>query len=323
MPLELFVRRLGMGLAFAGSTLAPAIAEAQAMELKPARLEYEFYPSAAVHGPGPTGADSDVRFQSARASLALPTPLGKESLLITGLRYQLLDVGQYQASDSTEPVAALHSLVLSLGMLTPLGSDVSLFTQVGGGLAGDLSGDVVSDDWVVSAQALGLWTIGGGFTLGAGVGYDRRTGEVTPLPLVALNWEPRPDLLVRGVLPQFFAVRYRAGEPVTLAFDATLDGERYHLNEEGVNLANVEVAHSVIKVGPSVTLHWTRWLHTRFTGGAVLSRRFEMYVDDISQGDLDVDRSPFAGIELWLGPSGWSSDAVETAMATVSSGAPE
>jgi hypothetical protein len=48
-----------------------------------------------------------------------------------------------------------------------------------------------------------------------------------------------------------------------------------------------------------------------------------MYVDDISRGDLDVDRSPFAGIELWLGPSGWSSDAVETAMTTVSSGAPE
>jgi hypothetical protein len=83
------------------------------------------------------------------------------------------------------------------------------------------------------------------------------------------------------------------------------------------------VALSVIHVVPSLTLHWTRWLHTRFTGGVVLSRRFQLYVDDISQGDLDVDRSPFAGFELWLGPSGWSSDAVETAMATVSTGAPE
>jgi hypothetical protein len=321
MPLDPIVRRFAVGLACAGATLAPTFAHAQAMELKPARLEYEFYPSASVRGSGVTTADGDVRFQSARASLSVPTPVGRETLLIPGFRYQLLDVGQETAAGPTEPVEALHSLVLSLGVLQPLTSDVSLFMQVGGGVAGDLSGELTSDDWVVSAQALGLWTISDGFTLGAGVGYDRRTGDVTPLPLVAFNWEPQPDLLVRAVLPQFLALRYRVANPVTLGVEASLDGERYHLNEQGVDLKHVEVAHSVAKLGPSVTLHWTPWLHTRLSGGVVLSRRFELYVDDISQGDLDVSRSPFAGLELWFGPSGWSSDAVETAM-TVASNEP-
>jgi hypothetical protein len=97
---------------------------------------------------------------------------------------------------------------------------------------------------------------------------------------VAFDWQPRPDLLVRGR----------------------------------------EVAHSVTKLGPSVTLHWTEWFHTRLAGGVVLDRRFELYVDDISRGDLDVNQGPYAGLELWFGPSGWSSDAAETAMSTLSKG---
>jgi hypothetical protein len=105
---------------------------------------------------------------------------------------------------------------------------------------------------------------------------------------------------------------------VTLAAEASLDGERYHLSEDDVGVAHSEVAHSLAKLGPSLTLHWTDWFHTRLAGGVVLRRRFEVYVDDDSRGDLRVNQGPYAGIELWFGPSGWSSDAAETAIATVS-----
>jgi hypothetical protein len=306
-------------LAFSVSSLASTLAQAQTGELKPARIEYEFYPSRSVDGAGADGPES-ARFQAARVSLTLPTAAGKDTLLLPGLRYTLLDVGESgsPSGSSAESVGSLHSMMLSLGVLQPLSSRFSLFAQVGGGIASDLSDEMSSDDWVVSAQALGLWNIDEGFTLGAGVGYDRRTGEVAPLPLVAFSWEPRHDLLVRAVLPQFLSARYRAANPVTLALDASLEGERYHLGEESSGIADAEVAHSVIKAGPSVTLHWTHWFHTRFTGGVVLSRRFEVYVDDREQGELDVGRGPYAGLELWFGPSGWSSDALETAMAKTS-----
>jgi hypothetical protein len=312
-------RRASLALGALATCFIPALARAQAAELEPARVEYEYYPTAGVHGLG--GPDSEARFQAARASLALPTPVGDGgTLLIPGLRYTLLDVGQTTPSGApAQPVEALHSFMLSLGVLQRLDDRWSLFAQLGGGLAGNLSGEVASDDWVVSAQALGMWKLSDGFTLGAGVGYDRRTGDVRPLPLVAFDWQPQPDLLVRGILPQFLALRYRAGQPVTLALEASLDGERYHLSRDDVGVAHGEVAHSLAKLGPSVTLHWTDWLHTRLAGGLVLDRRFELYIDDVSRGDLDVNRSPYAGLELWFGPSGWSSDAAETAMATVSS----
>jgi uncharacterized protein DUF6268 len=315
-------RRIAFTLALAATALYPALAHAQAAELKPARLEYEFYPGSRVSGLSRAGGESDVHFHAARASLSVPTLVGKETLLIPGLKYQLLDVGAESPAGSaqTGSVEALHSLMLSIGVLQPLGGDFSLFAQLGGGLAGDLSSEPTSEDWVVSAQALGLWAVTHDFTLGAGVGYDRRTGEVAPLPLVAFSWEPEPDLLVRGVLPQFFSLRYRLATPVTLGLEAGMDGERYHLSEQNLGLSHAEVAHSVIKAGPSVTVHWTNWFHTRLAGGVVASRRFELYVDDISQGDLDVSHGPFAGIELWFGPSGWSSDAVETAIGTAGAG---
>ena len=136
------------------------------------------------------------------------------------------------------------------------------------------------------------------------------------------NWEPSSEWLVRGVLPQFLAVRYRPHERVTLAVDSGLDGERYHLSEEAVGVAHGEVAYSVIKVGPSVTLHWTDWLHTRINGGMALHRRFDLFERDRSRGDLEVGSGPYAGLELWLGPSGWSSDAAEAALAAAGAPAP-
>jgi hypothetical protein len=325
LPLEesiMFARVIPRRSSFAFCMLAgcfiPALAQAQAAELKPVRIEYEYYPTAGVHGLG--GPDSEARFQAARVSLALPTPVADSAtLLIPGLRYSLLDVGQATPSGApAQSVEALHAFMLSLGVLQPLDDRFCLFAQIGGGLAGNLSSEVASDDWVISAQALGMWTLSDGFTLGAGLGYDRRTGDVRPLPLVAFDWQPEPDLLVRGILPQFLALRYRAGTPVTLAVEASLDGERYHLSQSDVGVAHGEVAHSIAKLGPSVTVHWTDWFHTRVAGGAVLDRRFELFIDDASRGDLDVNRSPYAGIELWFGPSGWSADAAETAMAAVS-----
>jgi hypothetical protein len=306
-------------LLLAAGVGVPALARAQAMEIKPARIEYEFYPTAGVQGPG-AQAGAEARFQSARASLSVPMPVGETALLIPGLKYQVLDVGQSDANAASDSasVEALHSLALSMGWFQPLGSGWSSFVQVGGGLAGDLTEDIESDDWVVSAQLLALWNVTGELTLGGGVGYDRRTGEVAPLPLVAVNWQPRSDLLLRSVLPQFLSLRYRPEQLLTLALDSGLEGERYHLSESRAGVAHAEVAYSVIKVGPSATLHWTSWFHTRLAGGVALHRRFELYDDDTSLGDLEVGRGPFAGLEIWFGPSGWSSDAPETALATAS-----
>lgn len=147
------------------------------------------------------------------------------------------------------------------------------------------------------------------FTLGAGVGYDRRTGSVTPLPLLAVSWQPSPRFMLRGIVPESLAARYRAVQWLTLGVEGALEGERYHISGDASGgETNAEVAYSVAKVGVAATAHLNKSLHARVHGGAALRRRFEVYLDDDSQGDLRVATAPYVGVELFFGPSGWRED---------------
>ena len=157
-----------------------------------------------------------------------------------------------------------------------------------------------------------LWTIVPELTLGAGVGYDRRTGSVTPLPLLAVSWQPSPRFMLRGIVPESLAARYRALTWLTLAVEGGLEGERYHISGDAAGgEPNAEVAHSVAKVGVAATAHLNRSLHARLHGGAALRRRFEVYLDDDSQGDLRVATAPYVGVELFFGPSGGREDEAQ------------
>src|SRR5262245_64655546 len=100
-----------LAVACAALVSLPREARAQAMELKPARIEYEFFPTTSVRSPA-SERDSEARFQAARASLSVPMPAGKSgALLIPGLKYQVLDVGQSErAASDSDSVESLHSL---------------------------------------------------------------------------------------------------------------------------------------------------------------------------------------------------------------------
>jgi hypothetical protein len=95
---------------------------------------------------------------------------------------------------------------------------------------------------------------------------------------------------------------------VSVSVTTGAKGERYHLGED-IGAENLEVAYRVVKVGLAATVHWNPWFHSRLYGGATVARRFEVFKNDDSQGDLKVETGPYAGVELVIGPSGWKSDA--------------
>lgn len=304
------------GLFFAFALVATSLfatrsAHAQQLgDFKLASAGYEYYPNAQAKRTSMNPDGGDAAFQVFNASLTVPITLSKDrTLLIPGFRYSLLDIIQDEdslARDQT-PVNALHSLMLKLALLHAFDEHWGMFVSVSGGVASDFGSDLSSDDLVVAAQVLALWTIIPDFTLGAGIGYDRRTGSVSPLPLIGLDWQPSEVFMVRGVVPQSLALRYRAAQWLTLGVEGALEGERYHLSDRP-GVEDVEVAYRVVKVGAAATVHWTPWLHSRLYGGAATLRRFEVFVDDDSRGDLKLETGPFVGLELALGPSGWKAD---------------
>ncbi|HKU43609.1 MAG TPA: hypothetical protein VJR89_35845, partial [Polyangiales bacterium] len=125
---------------------------------------------------------------------------------------------------------------------------------------------------------------------------------------LAVDWQPSSRFMLRGVAPESLAARYRVVPWLSLGIEGAMEGERYHLTEATSGRDDAELAYSLIKAGVAATVHWNDWLHTRAYGGATLHRRFEIFLDDESQGDLRVEPGPYAGLELWLGPSGWKTD---------------
>lgn len=309
---KLLVRR-GVWFALLAAACLATTGGAHAQQLgdfKLASAGYEYYPNAKAKLTSLNPDGGDAAFQVFTAALTVPIVLEKDrTILIPGFRYSMLDIIQDQDSlaRNQTPVDALHSLMLKLSLLHNFNEHWGVFVSVSGGIASDLAGSLAGDDFVVAAQALALWTIIPDFTLGAGIGYDRRTGSVSPLPLIGLDWQPSPVFMIRGVVPQSLAIPYRALNWLTLGLEGALEGERYHLSDRPGD-ENVEVAYRVVKVGAAATVHWTRFLHTRLYGGAATLRRFEVFIDDDSRGDLKLETGPFVGIELALGPSGWKAD---------------
>jgi hypothetical protein len=302
-----FRRFVGVTLGAAAGALALP-ATAQVGEFKPTYAGYEYLAPAELRAPD-AAPDAEASFHTFEAGVGVPLLLdGENSFLVPGLRYQLMDVSIAGDGGDSAEVDALHSMLASVGYYQRFSERWAMFALLGAGFASDFEASPNSDDLVVSAQAIGLYQFSRDFTLGAGVGYDRRTGDVTPLPLLALDFQPSERFMIKGVVPASLGVRYRVLPPLTLGLEAALDGERYNLHAGREGDETVEVAYSAVKLGVSATVHATKSLHARVLGGAALRRRFEVFVDDESLGDIEVAPGPFVGLELWFGQSGWRSD---------------
>lgn len=292
------------------AAFVPARAGAQLAEIKPLTLSYEYDPAMEIEDAPGRQPGSKVAFHIFKAGVTVPVVLGGgKTVLIPSLRYNLLSTEQ--SGTPPDPLApsidTLHSLMLSMGLYQVLSEHIAFYAMLGGGVAADGPGMFESQALVVSGQLIGIWTIVPEFSIGLGVGYDRRTGSVSPLPLLALDWQPTERIMLRGVLPASLAVRYRLFTPITIGAEGALEGERYHLNEDDFG-KDAELAYSVVKAGLALTLHWTRFMHTRLYGGAALRRRFEPYYQDREVGGFSASPGGYAGLELWVGPSGWKSD---------------
>ena len=292
------------------SCFAPAPARAQLGEVKPLTLSYEYDPAMElVDAPG-RDPGAKLAFHVFKAGLTVPLVFGGgKTVLLPSLRYQLLTTEQ--SGTPPDPLApridTLHSSMLGMGIYHVLSEQIAFYAALSGGVAADGPGIFESQALVVSGQLIGIWTIVPDLSVGLGIGYDRRTGSVAPLPLLAIDWQPAERFMLRGVLPASLAVRYRLFTPITVGAEGALEGERYHLNEDDFG-QEAELAYSVIKAGLALTVHWTRSLHTRFYGGAALRRRFEPYYQDRELGGFSASPGGYAGLELFMGPSGWKSD---------------
>ncbi|MFN3200433.1 MAG: DUF6268 family outer membrane beta-barrel protein [Bradymonadia bacterium] len=282
---------------------------AQRMVEGPAILDYSYYPAVVSEQPGDDQPRSHRHLQEIFAAVGLPVVhKSSKTLIFPALQYSVLlpeDTG------NTRELDALHNPMLQVLVVHELSASWQGMLIAGGGLASDLGGKVTADDWMYRVSALASYQFNPDFRLGAGVDYDRRTGELRPLPLVALDWHFSETLRLSGVVPARVMFAWRAAPSLTMALAGSLTGNRYHISEERVGVEDAELAYSMARVGPTVVWHIHPMLHFRAQAGATILRRYEVFIGDERRGDGSLDNGPFFGVRLRVGPSGWRSDAPE------------
>lgn len=235
-----------------------------------------------------------------RANAGVPLEVGDTTTLIVGAGYELIDA---QPTDANS--LQLHAVKGVIGVDQRIGKRWELVLLGEAGLASDFVDSVGSNDLLLSATGFVTYAFGDSFKLGAGALYDRRTGELAPLPAVLLKLKLGERFRIRGFAPVWLTAEYHCLDWLDVGVRSNLDGNRFHLGQATWNLDQAELAYSNLTVGPKVTFNFTDWLHLDVYAAGAVYRRFEVFQNDESY--LRSDLSPVIGYgaRFWIAPSGW------------------
>ena len=267
-----------------------------------ASTSFEYYPSAKDDGQ-PT---QELQLNVFRASVGLPVPVAKRTTLLTGISYELLDVHR-TGEDSLQ----LHAPQATLGVIQGIGDRWAIWAIGDAGFASDFSDPVSSDDLLLSLTGIVSYQLSKAFTVGAGAAYDRRTGELAPLPALMLNLRVSERARVRGFVPAFVSAEYRTTDWLDTGVRATFEGNRFHLGEERFGTKDLELAYSTLTVGPKLTFSASDWIHLDLYAAAAVYRRYELFNADESAYEAELAPVVAYGARFWFGPSQWEAEPAE------------
>jgi hypothetical protein len=286
----------GMAWRMVALSLAVALPARAQVNDSLASTSFEHYPGAKDDGnPG-----VELSLEVYRASVGVPIQVGEQTTLVTGLSYELLNV-HHTLRDSFQ----LHAPSASLGVIQGIDDHWAVWAIGELGFASDFSESISSEDVLASVTGIVSYRLGESLTLGAGATYDRRTGELAPLPALMLNLRVAERARIRGFVPAFLTAEYRTADWLDTGIRATFEGNRFHLGEEEFGAENLELAYSTLTVGPKLTFSASDWLHLDLYAAAAVYRRYEVFQDDDSVNRAELSPVVAYGARFWIGPSQW------------------
>lgn len=258
-----------------------------------ASTSFEYYP-ASSNGDRP----GETQLNVLRTSAAVPIQAAKRTTLIAGAAYELIDVRPSNAESFQ-----LHAPKLVAGIIQGFGERWGVMGFVDAGLASDFSDELGSNDVLLSLTAIGTYAVSDSIKLGAGVVYDRRTGQLAPLPAVLLDWRVSERFWVRGFAPTFVKADYHALRWLDVGVRATFEGNRFHLGND--RMEDLELAYANLTLGPKLTFNFGKWTHLDVYAAGALYRRYELFQDDESIAKYRLSRTVAAGARFWVAPLEW------------------
>lgn len=260
-----------------------------------ASTSFEYYP-ASHNGDLP----GEMQLNVFRASAGVPIPVAKRTQLLAGAAYELIDVRPSDAESFQ-----LHAPKATVGVIHGFNETWGMMAFSDAGVASDFSDDLGSNDLLLSLTVIGTYAISDSIKLGAGAVYDRRTGQLAPLPALLLDWRLSERLRIRGFAPGYVKADYHALKWLDLGVRATFEGNRFHLGQDRSGMENLELAYSNLTVGPKLTFNFSDWTHLDVYAAGAVYRRYELFQNDESFAKYELSPTVATGMRFWIAPSEW------------------
>jgi len=245
--------------------------------------------------------------------LGLPVQVAPGAYLLPGASYRLEVPRFVDPPPEALPVPRLHEVEVSLALLQEVGDHWIVIGQVAGGLAGDLLAidrDVVR----LSGFVLAKREVSDTLRLGFGGAATWAFGQLLPLPLLSVDWEPSEQFAIEALLPAHVLATWRPIDRVRAGVFGEIVG-----NEYAIRLP--EIAQGPDCVGPTsdpaecvdhlaytdgnggafagARLTGELWLEVR--GGVSFYRRFDprsAQNESVSFGEQRLPQAPFIKARL-------------------------
>jgi len=240
--------------------------------------------------------------QTFRFRAGSPIPLGRSTLLLTGLSYDLIDFPK--STSRGLPTSALHAPTLSLGIMQLLGAHLAISATINGGFASDFKDRISMDDVAFGASAGAIYKFSDTFSLGAGVSYSQQTRRFFPFPIIALNWQMGQRFRINGSIPALLNVEYRPASSITFGIRGAFEANVFHVSKQ-YGEDNTQFSYMTINVGPKATFNFSNTTHLDLYASASAMRRYEYFVDATSKRDGYLPSVITLGARLWFGSEGW------------------
>lgn len=239
------------------------------------------------------------------AEVVIPVQAGEKTWVVPGASYRLEAPRFLDPEGDAPPIPFLHEIDVSLAVSQRFGDRWSLLVKAEAGLAGDLAA-VDRGTVRVAGVALGAYRFSEAFELGAGLGVTWAFGQVLPIPVVKLRWEPDETLSLEGLLPSHLTFAWQPVDRFRTGLFGEILGNEYAIRtleaQEFAECTGEErgcldhVAYTDGNVGGFVGARVVGGLWLEAHGGASVYRRFEM---------LDVNDEPVVNGDQRLPPAGF------------------
>jgi hypothetical protein len=277
-----------------GAIAFSSVARAQLAD-SVAAMSVEQYPGAESDG---GVGETDLRIL--RTSVGAPLRLSEDTTLVVGAAYERLDIHTGERED-----LELHAPKALLGGAFRISErwGAMAFGEIG--LASSLDGSLGSDDLLMSLTGIATYSVSDSFQLGGGILYDRRSGELAPMPALTLRLRISERLRVRGFVPVWMRAEFRATPWLDVGLRSSFESNRFHFADGAPTDRNAELAYSNLTVGPQVTFNFSDWVHLDLYAAGAVYRRYELFDDDERFAREGLAPVIGYGARFWIAPSGW------------------